>query len=90
MRLLNNVPMNTVSNPAEFLGTQCKIPVPLEVVQEMRSLVTEETGPREHWISDNFRKIADDTHMEIGSPALTLENSWEVSTAMSDIIHTLH
>jgi hypothetical protein len=84
-----HVPMNAFCNPAEFLGIQCKISVPLDVVQEMRALVIEDTGPREQWITDDFRNIADNAHAQIGSPALTLENSWEIFTAMSDVIHTL-
>jgi hypothetical protein len=42
-----HVPMNIFLNPAELLGTQCKIAVPLEVVQEMRAFVVEQTGARE-------------------------------------------
>ena len=81
--------MNAFCNPAEFLGTQCKITIPLEAIEEMRTLVIEETGPRECWITDNFKNIADEAHAQIGSPALTLENSWEVFTTMSDVICTL-
>jgi len=81
--------MNAFCNPAEFLGVQCKIPVPAEAVQEMRALVFEETGPRECWMGDDFAKIADDVYIQIGSPGLTLENAWEVFTAMSDVIRTL-
>lgn len=79
--------MNAFHNPAEYLGAQCKIPVPLEAVQEMRALVIEETGPREDWISDDFRKIVDNAYLQLGSPDLSLENAWEVFTALSDIIH---
>ena len=85
-----HVPMNTFCNPAEFLGVQCKIPVPPDAVQEMRAFVIEETGQRENWISDDFAKIADDIYLQIGSPALTLDNAWEVFTAMSNAIHTLN
>jgi len=83
-----HVPMNAFHNPAEFFGVQCKIPVPLEAVQEMRMLVIEETGPREDWIGDDFRKIVDGAYSQLDSPVLTLENAWEVFTALSDIIHT--
>ena len=82
--------MNAFHNPAEFLGIQCKISVPPEAVQEMRGLVIDEAGPRENWISGDFSTIADDVFMQIGSPTLTLENAWEVFTAMSDVIHTLN
>jgi len=84
-----HVPMNAFSNPSEFLGVQCKIPVPSEAVQVMRALAIEETGPREDWVGDDFRKIVDDAYLRLGSPALTLENAWEVFTALSDVIHTL-
>ena len=85
-----HVPMNAFCNPAEFLGVQCKISIPSEAVQEMRALVVEETGVREQWIGDNFAKIAAEAYMQIGSPGLTLENAWEVFTAMSDFIRALN
>lgn len=85
-----HVPMNAFCNPAEFLGVQCKIPVPPDAVQEMRAFIIEETGQRENWISDDFAKIADDIYLQISSPALTLDNAWEVFTAMSNAIHTLN
>lgn len=81
--------MNAFRNPAEFLGIHCKIPVPLEAAQEMRAMVIEETGPREHWVSRDFAKIADDIYTQIGSPVLTFENAWDVFTSMSDVIYTL-
>ena len=84
-----HIPMNALCNPAEFLGTQCKITVPLEAIQEMGAMVIEETGPRQCWIADNFKEIADDIYAQIGSPTSTLENAWEVFTAMSDVIRTL-
>lgn len=80
--------MNAFCNPAEFLGIPCKIPVPLDAVEEMRRMVIGETGPREDWVSNDFSKIANDAYMQIGSPALTLGNAWEVFTAMSNVIHT--
>jgi len=83
-----HVPMNAFQNPAEFFGTQCKIPVPLEAVQEMRALVVEETGPREDWIGVDFRKSVDDAYSQLGSPVITLENAWEIFTALSNVIHT--
>lgn len=84
-----HVPANAFCNPAELLGIHCKIPVPLEAVQEMRTMVIKETGPRDHWVNDDFTRIADDVYMQIGSPALTLENAWDVFTAMSDVIRIL-
>ena len=55
-----HVPMNALNNPVEFLGIQCKIPIPPEVVREMRAMVIEETGPKENWVSDDFARIAED------------------------------
>jgi hypothetical protein len=81
--------MNAFCNPSELLGIQCKIPVPFEAVREMCTLVLDETGPRGSWITEDFRKVADEVYLSIGSPALTLDNAWEVFTAMSNTISTI-
>jgi len=52
----------------------------------MHALVIEETGPREDWIGDDFRKIIDEAYSQLGSPVLTFENAWDVFTALFNVI----
>lgn len=84
-----HVPANVFDDPAQFVGVGCKVAVPPEAVQEMRAMVVEETGPRECWVTPEFKGIADDAYAQIGSPTLTFDNAWEVFAAMSAVIHAL-
>ncbi|KAJ6507923.1 hypothetical protein C8R47DRAFT_62272 [Mycena vitilis] len=87
-----HVPADALEHPEFFGGINCLIKVPPETVQDLRSFLTEEVGPRdEHlaWVSTEFAAIADAVHESLGHPKITLENSWSIFGLMSSGIEEL-
>lgn len=81
-----HVPADALEHPELFGGINCFIRVPQDTIKELREFLTEEVGPREEhlsWVSDDFARIAEEVHEFLGSPKITLENSWEIFKQMS-------
>lgn len=58
-------------------------------MNELREILNEEVGPRERysrWVSVEFEAEARSAYQAIGSPKITLDNSWTVFAHMSDSI----
>ncbi|KAJ7708008.1 hypothetical protein B0H14DRAFT_3119448 [Mycena olivaceomarginata] len=87
-----HVPADALKHPELFGGINCFIKVPKETLADLRVFLTEEVGPRnEHlqWVDDEFAAIAEAVHKSIGSPHITLTNSWDVFRKMSAGIENL-
>jgi hypothetical protein len=87
-----HVPADVLEHPELFGGINCLIKVPKETLTDLRVFLTEEVGPRsEHlqWVDDEFAAIAEAVHKSIGSPHITLTNSWEIFRKMSAHIENL-
>ncbi|KAJ7123737.1 hypothetical protein C8R44DRAFT_840569 [Mycena epipterygia] len=87
-----HVPADALEHPELYGGINCFIRVPLDTIKELRAFLTEEVGPREQhlsWVSDDFAKIAEEVHQSLGSPKVTLENSWEIFKHMSATMEEL-
>ncbi|KAJ6566838.1 hypothetical protein B0H19DRAFT_1138688 [Mycena capillaripes] len=87
-----HVPADILEHPELFGGINCLIKVPKETLADLRVFLTEEVGPRsEHlqWVDDEFAAIAEAVHESIGSPHITLTNSWEIFRQMSVGIENL-
>jgi hypothetical protein len=70
----------------------CRIPVHLEVVAEMRAILDEEVGTRdEHlrWSTDEFSTVAEAVFEQLGSPALTFSIAWDVFGAMIPLVQDI-
>jgi hypothetical protein len=81
-----HVPADALKHPQLFGGISCFIKVPKETLTELRAFLTEEVGPREEhlrWVSEEFKVFAEVVHREVGSPKITIENSWKVFNEMS-------
>ncbi|KAJ7453495.1 hypothetical protein FB451DRAFT_1050178 [Mycena latifolia] len=81
-----HVPADALEHPELFGGISCFIKVPQETLKELRAFLTEEVGPREdhlRWVAEDFAKIAEEVHRSLGSPKITLENSWVIFKNMS-------
>ncbi|KAF7359598.1 hypothetical protein MVEN_00683600 [Mycena venus] len=87
-----HVPADVLEHPELFGGINCFIKVPKETLADLRVFLTEEVGPRsEHlqWVDDEFAAIAEAVYESIGSPHITLANSWEIFRKMSAGIENL-
>ncbi|KAJ7790053.1 hypothetical protein B0H14DRAFT_2396770, partial [Mycena olivaceomarginata] len=87
-----HVPADILEHPEIYGGISCFIAVPLDTVDDLRSILTEEVGPRdEHleWVSEKFQNVAEAVHESMGSPKIMLENSWKVFSQMSARIEEL-
>ncbi|KAF4600764.1 hypothetical protein EYR38_005409 [Pleurotus pulmonarius] len=87
-----HTPIDALKHPKLLGGLDCRIPVPSEVITELRALLTEQVGSREThmtWVSDDFVAHANDTHRELNLPIITFENSWDIFTRMADAMEDL-
>ncbi|KAJ7578597.1 hypothetical protein C8J56DRAFT_1165555 [Mycena floridula] len=76
-----HIPSDAMEHPELLAGKSCLISVPKEAVQDLRVLLMEEVGAKENftrWVSDEFQALADAAYVEIGSPSITFDNSWDV------------
>ncbi|KAJ6464706.1 hypothetical protein DFH09DRAFT_1254597 [Mycena vulgaris] len=81
-----HVPADALKHPEFYGGISCFIKVPQEMIKELRAFLTEEVGPREEhlrWVAEDFAAIAEEVHKSLGSPTITLENSWAIFKQMS-------
>ncbi|KAJ7577390.1 hypothetical protein C8J56DRAFT_798931 [Mycena floridula] len=81
-----HIPSDAMEHPELLAGKSCLISVPKEAVQDLRVLLTEEVGAKENftrWVSDEFQALADAAYVEIGSPSITFDNSWDVFKLMA-------
>ncbi|KAL0949272.1 hypothetical protein HGRIS_009350 [Hohenbuehelia grisea] len=84
-----HVPLDALEHPTQLGGINCLIPVPSEVLQELRAILTEEVGSRESfltWVSNEFLCIAEAAHVALGLPSITLDNAWFTFRQMSDAL----
>ncbi|KAJ6535294.1 hypothetical protein DFH09DRAFT_1249931 [Mycena vulgaris] len=82
----SHVPADALTHPEFYGGISCFIKVPQEMIKELRAFLTEEVGPREEhlrWVAEDFAAIAEEVHKSLGSPTITLENSWVIFKQMS-------
>ncbi|KAJ7842433.1 hypothetical protein B0H13DRAFT_2239371 [Mycena leptocephala] len=87
-----HVPADALKYPELYGGINCFIKVPKETIAELRQFLTEEVGPRsEHldWVDAEFAALAESVHKSLGSPQITLTNSWEIFRKMSAFIENL-
>ncbi|KAF7361589.1 hypothetical protein MSAN_01193000 [Mycena sanguinolenta] len=88
-----HVPADLIEHPELYGGISCFIQVPQDTVDDLRSILTDKVGPRsEHlaWVSEKFASAAQTVfHEAMGSPKITLENSWKIFTQMSARIEEL-
>ncbi|KAJ7842678.1 hypothetical protein B0H14DRAFT_3691662 [Mycena olivaceomarginata] len=75
------LPDIALKHPELYGGINCFVKVPKETIAELRRFLTEEVGPRsEHldWVDAEFAALAESVHKSLGSPQITLTNSWEI------------
>jgi hypothetical protein len=63
-----HVPDDALQHPEMFGGLRCRIPIPKEAINELRSYLTEVVGPREahlSWYTDTFAKMAQAAYQTI-------------------------
>lgn len=89
--LSGHYPFRAIEEPTMFAGIPCKISVPREAVEEMRSILAEEVGPREQhlaWVTSEFSTQAGEVYAAIGSPTLTIETAWNVFASITQYIQS--
>ncbi|KAJ7874312.1 hypothetical protein B0H14DRAFT_3083423 [Mycena olivaceomarginata] len=87
-----HVPADVLEHPEFYGGINCRIEVPQDTVHLLREALSEEVGPREQhlaWVTEEFSTMADAVHEAMGSPKITLENSWNIFSQMSNLIEDL-
>jgi hypothetical protein len=87
-----HVPADVLEHPEFYGGINCRIEVPQDTVHLLREALSEEVGPREQhlaWVTEEFSTMADAVHEAMGSPKITLENSWNIFSQMSNLIEEL-
>ena len=87
-----HVPDDALEHPHMFGGLKCHISIPKEAINELRSFLTEEVGPREarlSWYNSEFAEMADAAYQSIGKPAYDLDTAWSTFSAMSDTLETI-
>lgn len=81
-----HIPVDALRHPSLHGGRSCLIQIPEDALAEMRSVLSEEVGMRsEHlsWYSREFGDAASAAYEALGSPSISLGNSWEVFTTMA-------
>lgn len=81
-----HIPKLLMESPDQAGGIDCLVPVPSAAIQTLRDFVTENVGPRDdffQWVDNEFQALADEVYAELGSPKLTLENSWDIFRIMA-------
>jgi hypothetical protein len=84
-----HIPDDALEHPQFHGGLKCLIPVPKEALDEIRSYLTEEVGPREahlSWYSYEFSASAQDAYEAVGSPEISLNTAWDVFYDISNIL----
>ncbi|KAL0952299.1 hypothetical protein HGRIS_006588 [Hohenbuehelia grisea] len=87
-----HVPIDVLEHPTLYGGINCLIPVPHDVLQELRAFLTEEVGPREifmTWVPEEFATKAEEVHEALGLPPITLENAWGIFQRLSEGFETM-
>ncbi|KAJ7021265.1 hypothetical protein C8F04DRAFT_1314842 [Mycena alexandri] len=87
-----HVPADALEHPEFYGGINCFIKVPKEMIVELREFLTEEVGPRSKhldWVDAEFATLAKSVHDALGSPQITLTNSWEIFKEMSTLIENM-
>jgi hypothetical protein len=85
--LSGHVPGDAIAHPTLYGGLDCRIHIPMEVVDDLREYLNDEVGPREaylRWVTPEFSHMAEALYKLIGSPKITWDNAWDVFTQMSD------
>ncbi|KAJ7021426.1 hypothetical protein C8F04DRAFT_1241391 [Mycena alexandri] len=89
-----HVPADAFDHPQNFGGLDCLIEVPQTAVDDLRSMMTEEVGPKDahlSWFTADFDELAENIYEQIGKPPSTLETAWGVchESRFSQPIHFL-
>ncbi|KAJ7151306.1 hypothetical protein C8R43DRAFT_1004776 [Mycena crocata] len=87
-----HVPVDALEHPEIYGGINCFIKIPKETIDNLREVLTQEVGPRSdhlQWVDNEFSSLAESVHKSIGSPKITLNNSWEIFAQMSICIEEL-
>lgn len=80
-----HVPIDAFENPGKYGGTDCRIPVPPEMIAELRAKLEMEVGPRAahlDFLTPEIRFRLDGVYTALDSPILDFDNCWEVFTRM--------
>lgn len=80
-----HIPIDAFENPAKYGGIDCRIPVPPEMIAELRAKLEEEVGPRGahlDFLTPEIRCRLDPVYAALGSPILDFDNCWDVFTRM--------
>ncbi|KAJ7352050.1 hypothetical protein DFH08DRAFT_693097 [Mycena albidolilacea] len=83
-----HVPPNVLEHPEFYGGINCRIKVPQEMVHLLGEALSEEVGLHEQhlaWVTEEFSTMADTVHEVMGWPKITLENSWNIFSQMSNL-----
>lgn len=81
----NHIPIDAFEKPANYGAMDCRIRIPKEMVQDLRTKLEEEVGSRSlhlEFLSAEAQCRISEIYKAIGSPALCFGNAWEVFTAM--------
>lgn len=91
-----HIPIDVFENPEAYHLEDCRIPVPPNMLTDLREDLTEQVGPRSQyfsWYSDHFDDLAQQTFdaLHIGRQGIELENAWTVFKRMADVLtHVQH
>lgn len=84
-----HVPAHLLICAELYGGLDCRVNIPKEAVDELRGMLTDEFGPAEQhlkWVSDEFKAVADEVFLSIGSPVRELGSAWEIFAEMAPIV----
>jgi hypothetical protein len=87
-----HVPANVLEHPEFYGGINCCIEVPQDTVHLLREALSEEVGPCEQhlaWVTEEFSTMMDTVHEVMGWLKITLENSLNIFSQMSNLIEDL-
>ncbi|KAJ7831208.1 hypothetical protein B0H14DRAFT_3464215 [Mycena olivaceomarginata] len=76
-----HVPADVLEHPEFYGGINCRI-----------EALSEEVRPCEQhlaWVTEEFSTMADAVHEAMGSLKITLENSWNIFSQISNLIEDL-
>ncbi|TBU64693.1 hypothetical protein BD310DRAFT_943708 [Dichomitus squalens] len=100
VRTQRNKLMPSGSTPNDFFATpeqwggrrdkNCGIPIDADVAEALRAQINMRHEDAYKFVDDSFRQAAENAYETIGSPALTVQNGWEVFAQMKLVLHTVY
>lgn len=83
-------PMDFFVRPHRYGGERLSIPVPVDVVDELRKTLPISREEAFKWVDDEFAAAAEEVYAEIGSPERTLSTGWAVFARMTPLLHAMY